>query len=74
MGHSVNMRLDPCGHLLCSTCFNILITRPISQQICPKCRTPIVKSDRIFYGGDYKNKYLKYKAKYISIKKRQGKI
>jgi hypothetical protein len=55
MTNAVNTRLNPCGHLLCSTCF-MRLERP---KTCPFCRTNPVTNETIFYGGFYK-KYNKY--------------
>lgn len=55
MTNAVNTRLNPCGHLLCSTCF-MRLERP---KTCPFCRTNPVTNESIFYGGFY-NKYNKY--------------
>ena len=65
MTNSVNMRLDPCGHLVCSLCVNTIRTR--LEQSCPTCRTPIIKNDRIFYGGNYKNKLMIFIKKQLNI-------
>ena len=51
-----NTRLN-CGHLLCSICTETLTT-------CPLCRAPITS----FLIGGYRQKYLKYKAKYLELK------
>jgi hypothetical protein len=59
---AVNTRLDPCGHLLCLNCYNSLV-----PKICPLCRHNINDKSRILYGG-YKEKYLKYKHKYLELK------
>jgi len=50
------IRLD-CGHMLCNSC---------SARVdkCPECRTPITTRNTVYY-----NKYLKYKNKYLSLKK-----
>lgn len=46
-----------CGHMLCKVC---------SDRVdkCPECRTPITTRDTVYY-----NKYLKYKNKYLALKK-----
>jgi hypothetical protein len=59
MTNAVNTRLNPCGHLLCSQCFELL-PHPKS---CPLCRTVPVNSQPIFYGGGYYKKYQKYTNK-----------
>ena len=53
--NAVNTRLNSCGHLLCSACFEQL-TIP---KKCPICRANITNGEPIFYGGFY-NKYQKY--------------
>lgn len=58
MTNAVNTRLNPCGHLLCSTCF-MRLERP---KTCPFCRTNPVTNETIFYGGFY-HKYNKYISK-----------
>ena len=63
MIRAVNIRIKPCGHLLCSTCFN----RLEEPKFCPICRASPIKAKVIFYGG-YKQKYLKYKNKYLKLK------
>jgi ankyrin repeat protein len=55
MTNAVNTRLNPCGHLLCSTCF-MRLEKP---KTCPFCRTKPVTNETIFYGGFY-HKYNKY--------------
>ena len=60
--NAVNMVINECGHLICSTCFNSLIPKR-----CPKCNTEPITVRRILYGG-YKQKYLKYKNKYLELK------
>jgi len=47
MTNSVNIRLNPCGHLLCSDCYG----RLADPKMCPTCRTTPVASEVIFYGG-----------------------
>jgi hypothetical protein len=61
--NAVNTRLNPCGHLLCNACFNLL---PVPKQ-CPICRRDVIDDQHIFYGGA-KEKYLKYKSKYLALK------
>jgi ankyrin repeat protein len=58
MVNAVNTRLNPCGHLICSTCF-MRLERPRS---CPACRTSPVTNESIFYGGFY-HKHNKYISK-----------
>ncbi len=57
------MALNPCGHLMCSSCYDDLP----EHKACPICRTNITSTTNIFYGG-YKQKYLKYKNKYLKLK------
>jgi hypothetical protein len=56
MVHIKDIRLN-CGHMLCNMC---------AQQVteCPICRNPVTQKERVFY-----NKYLKYKQKYLQLKK-----
>jgi hypothetical protein len=61
---TVNIVLNPCGHLLCSSCYD---NRLVEPKICPICTTNITSAINIFYGG-YKQKYLKYKNKYLKLK------
>ena len=53
--NAVNTRLNSCGHLLCSACFEQLS----DPKKCPICRANINNGEPIFYGGYY-NKYKKY--------------
>ena len=55
--NQINTVLMGCGHMLCSTC-------AVKVRECPKCRKKIVSRHNIFF-----NKYLKYKQKYIKLKK-----
>jgi tetratricopeptide (TPR) repeat protein len=61
--NGVNIALNPCGHLMCSSCYTDLP----EPKVCRKCGTNITSTTRIFYGG-YKQKYLKYKNKYLKLK------
>ena len=36
-------------------------------KLCPMCRRNVVNDEHIYYGGA-KEKYLKYKNKYITLK------
>lgn len=54
--HEADTRIN-CGHLFCHECI-------VQVNICPTCRTFILKRDNIYY-----SKYLKYKAKYIALRK-----
>ena len=53
--NTADTKLNPCGHLLCSTCFFELPT----PKKCYFCNTTPVTSEKIFYGGYY-NKLQKY--------------
>ena len=53
-----NIRLN-CGHMICSTC-----AYDHRLRNCPLCRKPITNRDEVYY-----NKYLKYKTKYLQLKK-----
>jgi hypothetical protein len=54
-----------CGHLFCAEDTTAIRSAPNPK--CPLCQTPITSAQRIFYGG-YRQKYLKYKAKYLELK------
>ena len=54
-----------CGHLFCAEDTTLIRARPDPK--CPLCQTPITSAQKIFYGG-YRQKYLKYKAKYLELK------
>jgi hypothetical protein len=56
MEHIKDFRLN-CGHMLCNMC---------AQNVteCPTCMEHITQRDRVYY-----NKYLKYKQKYLQLKK-----
>ena len=51
-----------CGHPFCNVCVTIMRT---NGQTCPRCRHPISEYNHKIYF----NKYLKYKQKYIKLKK-----
>jgi len=65
-----NVILIPCGHIaLCNICANELKQQ---QLPCPICRGEFTKIQQVFFaGGNKKNfdkqKYLKYKIKYINL-------
>ena len=54
-----------CGHLFCAEDTAAIKAAPNPK--CPLCQTPITSDQKIFYGG-YRQKYLKYKAKYLELK------
>jgi alpha-tubulin suppressor-like RCC1 family protein len=54
-----------CGHLFCAE--DTTVIRAAPNPKCPLCQTPITSAQKIFYGG-YRQKYLKYKAKYLELK------
>jgi hypothetical protein len=59
----------PCGHLICSDCEDKL-----QNKECPMCRKTFDTTQKVFIGGskdNYKNKYLKYKQKYLFLKNQQ---
>ena len=69
MSHAVNVRLNPCGHLICSICYDNIITKnelniPEDKK-CPICRESPVNDQNIIYGG-YFDKIKKYTIKYIN--------
>jgi hypothetical protein len=51
-----------CGHMVCNMCATRL--RDLNQK-CPMCRKDITSMDKVYYN----KKYLKYKNKYLSLKK-----
>jgi len=58
-----------CGHSICSDC-----NSKLPKRECPFCRKPITSIGPLYIGGngnknDYKQKYLKYKNKYLELKK-----
>ena len=63
----------PCGHPTCRSCYNKI--RPSggeNEQVvkrCPWCRVPAPSVNPLFLNGGYKQKYLKYKNKYLELKK-----
>jgi hypothetical protein len=61
MTNSVNTRLNPCSHLLCSDCY----ARLPDPKTCPICRAQPVTDEPILYGGsnNYFNKLKKYNNK-----------
>jgi hypothetical protein len=59
MERVVNIRID-CGHLFCSNCVINIIE-------CPLCRNQITSFAKI-----YLKKYLKYRTKYMLLKKKLG--
>jgi sacsin len=60
--------LIPCGHTLCNECTTIYNYN--TGSYCPICNREIENIQKIFYGGgsNYKEKYLKYKNKYLQLK------
>lgn len=61
-----------CGHTYHKGC--IADKMATGYSACPKCRKPIGEPKDIFYGGGYRDahlvhKYLKYKRKYLQLKK-----
>ncbi len=60
-----NTSLIPCGHVFCNICTENLIK---TQSTCPYCRSVINGSLKVFLGGYY-DKYMKYKNKYLKLKK-----
>ena len=55
-----DIRLSPCGHMICKTC--AIHLRSLNQG-CPICRQSITSIDKVYY-----NKYLKYKNKYVMLR------
>ena len=56
-----------CGHVICTQCYQNDGYLPPPKR-CPWCRveTPDVRG--LFFSGGYKEKYAKYKEKYILLK------
>jgi len=70
-GDSVNrVKVLPCGHTFHNHC--ITESRKTSNK-CPLCNIPATNVGNIFLGGNYKEKYLKYKNKYIALKNNSSK-
>lgn len=62
--HPLKIKILPCGHTFHKICINNNLT-----NVCPICRESYTNSNNIFLGGDNsKQKYLKYKSKYINLK------
>jgi hypothetical protein len=63
--NTINMVLG-CGHTICNVCHDRL-----TVKICTVCRAPIIRTNPLFIGGSknkYKEKYLKYKKRYLEQK------
>ena len=43
-----DLRLDPCGHLVCSVCGDETREHPDPLLTCPICKAPITKRDHVF--------------------------
>ncbi|CEM38413.1 unnamed protein product [Vitrella brassicaformis CCMP3155] len=49
MAEKKSVVLVPCLHLsLCPSCVSRLAARPPAQRLCPRCRTPITSTKRIY--------------------------
>ena len=59
-----DVRLSPCGHMMCKSCVKNYITRRETQ--CPICKQKFTSFDKVYYG-----KYLKYKMKYLMFKNKK---
>jgi len=63
-----------CGHAICNVCYENIIS---TNGICPICKEEINvnKTNPLFIGGssNYKQKYLKYKNKYLQMKRLEKK-
>ncbi len=64
MTNKVNTVLMPCGHLICSTCAPRLTTENGGNNRCPRCNLGFRTMHNIYY-----KKYLKYKNKYLALKR-----
>ena len=58
-----------CGHTICATCAERLYTQS-GRHVCPFCRRESPNVSKLFYN----NKYLKYKNKYITLRKQDNNI
>jgi hypothetical protein len=64
-GNIKDVRLSPCGHMMCKTCVKIYLES--GNRKCPVCAQPFTNFDKVYYG-----KYLKYKMKYFSLKNKKN--
>ena len=62
--HIRNIRIVPCGHTICIECAQRIITETSGRKRCPVCN-----SDREGFKKAFYAKYLKYKTKYLELKK-----
>jgi len=62
MNNVKSIRFSPCGHMACKRCIREMRSRGDYQ--CPVCRDQYNSVDRVYF-----NKYLKYKNKYLQLKK-----
>ena len=62
--HIRNIRIVPCGHTICIECAQRIITETSGRKRCPVCN-----SDRGGFKKAFYAKYLKYKTKYLELKK-----
>ena len=70
--NEVNCILMECGHGICRPCYlaHVRSTQERNQELnCPWCNRPITAVKNLFLAGGYKQKYLKYKKKYLELKK-----
>ena len=63
LGNIKDVRLSPCGHMMCKTCLKDHLAR--GENKCPVCRQRFTSYDKVYY-----SKYLKYKNKYYLLKKK----
>ena len=40
--------LQPCGHVLCAVCVDVLRSGPIVGRVCPTCRSTFAAVNRVF--------------------------
>ncbi len=61
LGNIKDVRLSPCGHMMCKSCIKGYTTR--GEHKCPICKRDFTSFDKVYYA-----KYLKYKNKYVMLK------
>jgi len=69
--NEVNCILMECGHGICRPCYltHVRSTQERNLELnCPWCNGPITAVKNLFLAGGYKQKYLKYKKKYLELK------
>ncbi len=78
--HQIQYVLN-CGHCFCLSCIRDISSRELAIRVCPICRIPINAITRLNINSHHhndnhndnnhndSNKYLKYKKKYLQLKK-----